>query len=37
VNLTEEKIDQYCVQVGGPLCFVGYPDRRITFGGSYNF
>lgn len=37
VNLTEEKIDQFCVQEGGPLCFVGYPDRRITFGGSYRF
>lgn len=37
VNLTEEKIDQYCVAVGGPLCFVGYPDRRITFGASYSF
>ena len=36
-NLTEEKIDQYCVAVGGPLCFVGYPDRRITFGASYSF
>ncbi len=35
VNLTEEKIDQYCVNKGGPLCFVGYPDRRITFGVSY--
>ncbi len=37
VNLTEEKIDQFCVQEGGPLCFVGYPDRRITFGASYRF
>ena len=36
-NLTEEKIDQHCVAVGGPLCFVGYPDRRITFGASYSF
>jgi iron complex outermembrane recepter protein len=35
VNLTEEKIDQYCVNKDGPLCFVGYPDRRITFGVSY--
>jgi len=35
VNITEEKIDQYCVNKGGPLCFVGYPDRRITFGLSY--
>ena len=37
VNLTEEKIDQFCVNEGGPLCFVGYPDRRITFGASYRF
>lgn len=35
VNITEEEIHQYCVNRGGPLCFVGYPDRRITFGLSY--
>lgn len=35
VNITEEEIQQNCVSSGGPLCFVGYPDRRITFGLSY--
>ncbi len=37
VNLTEERIDQNCVSESGPLCFVGFPDRRITFGASYKF
>jgi len=37
VNLTEERIDQNCVSGSGPLCFVGFPDRRITFGASYKF
>jgi hypothetical protein len=37
VNLTEEKIVQRCVSESGPTCFVGYPDRRVTFGGSYTF
>ena len=37
VNLTEERIDQHCVSTGGPLCFVGIPDRRIVFGGIYRF
>ncbi|MCR9223411.1 MAG: TonB-dependent receptor [Hyphomonas sp.] len=37
VNLTEERIVQKCVTEAGPTCFVGYPDRRITFGGSYTF
>ena len=37
VNLTEEEIYQHCVADSGPLCFVGYPDRRIVFGGSYRF
>ena len=37
VNLTEEKIDQHCVSESGPLCFVGYPDRRIILGASYKF
>ena len=37
VNLTEEGIDQNCVVDTGPLCFVGLPDRRIIFGGSYRF
>ena len=37
VNLTEERINQNCVTGSGPLCFVGFPDRRITFGASYRF
>ncbi len=37
VNLTEEPIYQHCVSENGPLCFVGYPDRRFTFGASYRF
>lgn len=37
VNITEEKIIQKCVTEKGPTCFVGYPDTRITFGGSYTF
>ena len=37
VNLTEESIEQHCVAETGPLCFVGLPDRRITFGASYRF
>lgn len=35
INLTEEGIEQRCVTATGPLCFVGFPDRRITFGLSY--
>ena len=35
VNITEERIDQHCVSETGPLCFVGFPDRRIVFGVSY--
>jgi len=37
VNLTEERIDQYCVKENSLLCFVGLPDRRITAGISYTF
>ncbi len=37
VNITEERIIQKCVSETGPTCFVGYPDRRIVFGGSYTF
>lgn len=37
VNLTEEPIYQHCVAQTGPLCFVGLPDRRITFGASYRY
>jgi len=34
VNLTESEIVQNCVTGSGPVCFVGFPDRRITFGVS---
>lgn len=37
VNLTKSRIIQKCVTDNGPTCFVGYPDRRIVFGGSYTF
>ena len=37
VNLTSSNIIQRCVAETGPTCFVGFPDRRITFGGSYTF
>ena len=37
VNLTTSNIIQKCVSETGPTCFVGYPDRRIVFGGSYTF
>lgn len=37
VNLTEERIDQYCVSENALLCFVGIPDRRVTIGASYRF
>ena len=36
-NLTEERINQYCVNENALLCFVGLPDRRVTFGASYKF
>ncbi|MBV1909613.1 MAG: TonB-dependent receptor [Kangiellaceae bacterium] len=37
VNLTEERIEQYCVSDGALLCFVGLPDRRVSLGASYRF
>jgi len=37
VNLTEERIEQYCVSDNALLCFVGLPDRRVTIGASYRF
>jgi len=36
-NITKENIVQRCVSETGPTCFVGYPDRRVVFGGSYTF
>ena len=37
VNLTKANVVQRCVVDTGPICFVGNPDRRIVFGGSYTF
>jgi TonB-dependent receptor len=37
VNLTKSNVVQRCVADTGPICFVGYPDRRIVFSGSYTF
>lgn len=37
VNLTEEEVEQSCVNEGALLCFQGLTDRRITFGASYSF
>lgn len=37
VNLTSSNIIQRCVTGDGPVCFVGFPDRRITFGATYTF
>ena len=37
VNLTKSNVVQRCVRDTGPICFVGYPDRRIVFGASYTF
>lgn len=35
VNITEEEVEQSCVNEGALLCFQGFTDRRITFGVSY--
>jgi len=37
INLTEEDVDQYCVNEGALLCYQGLTDRRIIFGASYRF
>ncbi|MCP5192152.1 MAG: TonB-dependent receptor [Pseudomonadales bacterium] len=37
VNITEEKVNQTCVNQGALLCFQGFADRRITFGAAYRF
>jgi len=37
VNITEENIDQYCVNEGALLCYEGLTDRRIIVGASYRF
>lgn len=35
VNITEEEVEQSCVNSGALLCYQGLTDRRITFGISY--
>lgn len=37
VNLTEEEIEQSCVNEDALLCFQGFTDRRVTIGASYRF
>ena len=37
VNITEEEVEQSCVNQGALLCFQGLTDRRITFGAAYRF
>lgn len=37
VNLTEEEVEQSCVNEGALLCFQGLTDRRVTFGATYRF
>jgi len=37
VNLTESSSDVFCLSDGGLLCYQGITDRRIIFGGSFNF
>lgn len=37
VNLTEEDVEQSCVNSGALLCYQGLTDRRVTIGASYRF
>ncbi len=37
VNITEEEVEQSCVNEGALLCYQGLTDRRITFGATYRF
>ncbi|MFK7829604.1 MAG: TonB-dependent receptor [Congregibacter sp.] len=37
VNLTEEDVEQSCVNEGALLCYQGLTDRRITVGATYRF
>ncbi|MEP4484207.1 MAG: TonB-dependent receptor [Halioglobus sp.] len=37
INITEEEVEQSCVNQGALLCFEGLTDRRITFGAAYRF
>jgi len=35
INITEEEVEQSCVNEGALLCYQGLTDRRITFGVAY--
>jgi iron complex outermembrane recepter protein len=35
INITEEEVEQRCVNEGALLCYQGLTDRRITFGVAY--
>ena len=37
VNITEEEVEQSCVNGGALLCYQGLTDRRITVGATYRF
>ena len=37
INLTEEEVEQSCINEGALLCYEGLTDRRITVGASYRF
>ena len=37
INITEEEVEQSCVNEGALLCYQGLTDRRIIFGVSYRF
>lgn len=37
INLTEQDVEQSCVNEGALLCFQGLTDRRIIIGASYRF
>ena len=37
INITEEEVEQYCVNEGALLCYEGLTDRRIIVGASYRF
>ncbi|MGI9318670.1 MAG: TonB-dependent receptor, partial [bacterium] len=37
INITEEDVEQSCVNEGALLCYQGLTDRRITVGASYRF
>ena len=37
VNITKSNIVQRAVADTGPIAFVGIPDRRVIFGGSFRY